>query len=968
MIKCASYNCNSIRNNSENVKKLLNKNDIVFLQELMLSRSDLCILNDFDSRFEYAAFVKDRESEGINEGRPSKGVAIYWRKHLSSNINPLIIDDSLIGITLDSLDDSNNKTLFLNVYLPCDSQNPDSFDHYRNALARLEIIIKEHSFNNLVLIGDFNADPFKGRFWKELLAFKKSLSLNFLDERLPCDTFTYLCPAKDSTSWLDHIFATGLAVEEISNIYVDYTASVYDHFPLHFEFKFRSDLKFYAGEGKLIDNMVFWNRMNNEDKNRIKDFIDSMIKEYALLDHDLFFCTKVNCKNETHLKYIEDIFKNIISILLLSTSDFCVASVNNFKVIPGWNEFVKELYADARDRFLEWKTAGKPLNGIYRDRMHDSRTHFKNALDYCKQNEKQIRNMRLSQNLRKKNFKQFWNEVHKTNHNNTLQPSKIDNISGEYNIANIFADKYKKVMDKNNLGKSSAFAFNVKLDKIRAGNIIGIFSRFDIELALKQMKPNIGPDGVHTNHLLMGPQSFVTLIAQLYSSCIMHGYSSLSILEGLINPLIKDIHGDISSSENYRPIMSSSVFLKLFEYCILAKIKTYLHFNDHQHGFRKNHSTSTACLLLKETVLHYIHSNTPVHGCFVDITKAFDSVDHHTLLKKLIDVGVPNIFVNFIKFWYSNQKVRVKFGNAISKSWIICNGVRQGGVLSSLFFNLYIDSVLTNISSMNIGCKMGLVTSNIIAYADDVVLLSPSASGLQILIDYFCNMIRQLGLNVNINKTKYMIFSLKAKVKLGKLIKVEQNPIQYVETFKYLGFYIQNDMRDTEDVVNTRNKFYRDFNCILRKFACVDKDVFLYLFKQYCIQLYGAELWMGCRYTSGALKEFGIGYHKAIKKILNLSTHESNHYACQEARLFTFDHLISKIRIHAGLRFMESPCDFIFKNLNFFRISSFYFKELRLLASSKYDIESLSENDKDAILSRIIFIQNHEPQTRHAIP
>ena len=65
---------------------------------------------------------------------------------------------------------------------------------------------------------------------------------------------------------------------------------------------------------------------------------------------------------------------------------------------------------------------------------------------------------------------------------------------------------------------------------------------------------------------------------------------------------------------------------------------------------------------------------------------------------------------------------------------------------------------------------------------------------------------------------------------------------------------------------------------------------------------------------------------------------------------------------------MESPCDFIFKNLIFFRISSFYFKELRVLASSKYDIESLSENDKDAILSRIIFIQNHEPQTRHVIP
>ena len=968
MIRCASYNCNSIRNNSENVKELLNKNDIVFLQELMLSKSDLCVLNDFDNRFEYTAFVQDRESEGINEGRPSKGVAIYWRKHLSSNITPLLIDDSLIGIILKSSNNSNNKTLFLNVYLPCDSQNPESFDNYRNALARLEIVIKEQNFNTLVLIGDFNADPFKGRFWKELLSFTKSLSLKFLDERLPCDTFTYLCPAKDSTSWLDHIFATELAVEEISNIYIDYKAAAYDHFPLLFNFDFNSDLEFYAKEDNIIDNMVYWNRMNNEDKNQIKEFIDSMITEYGLLDHELFFCTKVNCKNETHLKYIEDIFKNIISILTKSTSDFCAASVRNFKIIPGWNEFVKELYADARDRFLEWKIAGKPTSGIHRDRMHDSRAHFKNALDYCKKNEKQIRNEKLSQNLRKKNFKQFWSEVHKTNRNNTLLPSRIDNLSGESNIANAFADKYKKILDKSNRGKSSAQDFEVKLDNVRAGVILGIFSRFDIESALKQMKPNIGPDSIHTNHLLLGPQSFVYLIAQLYSSCIMHGYSALSILEGQINPLMKDVHGDIASSENYRPIMSSSVFLKLFEYCILAKINTYLNFNDHQHGFRKDHSTSTACLVLKETVLHYINSDTSVYGCFIDITKAFDSVDHHILLEKLIDAGIPNIFVNFIKFWYSNQKVRVKFGNALSRPWMICNGVRQGGILSSLFFNLYIDSVLSSVSKMNIGCKLGFISSNIIAYADDVVLLAPSATGLQQLIDKFCDIINELDLSVNINKTKCMIFNLKHKDKIAKCFNVGENCIQYTDVFKYLGFYIQDNMRDNEDIVNVRGKFYRDFNCVLRKFAFLDKYPLLYLFKQYCLQFYGAELWIGPKYNSNALKQFAIGYHKAIKKILKLSTHESNHYACQEAGLFTFEHLMNKIQIFTGLRFMVSPCEFMFKNYNFFRISSFYFKELRLLSRNKYSIDSLVENDKDAILSRICFVQNHEPQLRNALP
>ena len=320
------------------------------------------------------------------------------------------------------------------------------------------------------------------------------------------------------------------------------------------------------------------NRMNDSNKNQLQIFIDDLITEYALLDHELFFCTSVNCKDNSHTEYIESIFKRIISILLLSTSDFCVASKNNFRVIPGWNEFVKEFYADAREKFLEWKEAGKPLTGVYRDLMHASRAQFKNALDYCKRNEKQIRSKRLARNLKDKNFKEFWDDIYKTNQNNTLLPSKIDNHLGELNIANAFTDKYSKILDKNNCGESSACTINFKLDDVRARKILGIFSRYDVESALKLMKPNIGPDNIHTNHFLLGSESFTSLMAKLYSACITHGYSALCILEGLINPLVKDIHGDITNSENYRPVMSSSVFLKLFEYCILAKIKSYFFF------------------------------------------------------------------------------------------------------------------------------------------------------------------------------------------------------------------------------------------------------------------------------------------------------------------------------------------------------------------------------------------------------
>ena len=109
----------------------------------------------------------------------------------------------------------------------------------------------------------------------------------------------------------------------------------------------------------------------------------------------------------------------------------------------------------------------------------------------------------------------------------------------------------------------------------------------------------------------------------MYSSFSSHGYMPTMLLKGTIEPTVKDRFGNLSSSGNYRPVMSSSVFLKLFEYCLLKKISPFVNLNDRQHGFRPNHSTSTACFVLKETVLDYAKSKTEVHACFVDIRKAF---------------------------------------------------------------------------------------------------------------------------------------------------------------------------------------------------------------------------------------------------------------------------------------------------------------------------------------------------------
>ena len=171
-------------------------------------------------------------------------------------------------------------------------------------------------------------------------------------------------------------------------------------------------------------------------------------------------------------------------------------------------------------------------------------------------------------------------------------------------------------------------------------------------------------------------------------------------------------------------------------------------------------------------------------------------------------------------------------------------------------------------------------------------------------------------------------------------------------------------MVNADDIQRAMKKFYCEFNSILRKFSFTDLNVKFYLFKYYCMQIYGSDLWLDDRRSVGALKQFAVGYHKAIKKLLGLSSHESNHFACQEARMLTFNHMVNKSKITTAIRLFNSPCDFFSKILPFLSVSSYIRLKIDELCFKQYDVERVFENDIDAMISRIIFVQNHEETMR----
>lgn len=963
MLKLVSYNCNSFRNNVHNIKNLLIGYDIVIIQELLMLREDLPFIDTIDSNFESISYVVDRSEEGILEGRPTNGVAILWRKALSNFIDPLICDDRVIGIVLNSGD---RCFLILNVYMPCNKNNVDSLVKYHNYLGILNNVIEDANTNNIILMGDFNADPNKGRFYRELLNFCDRKKLIICDKDLDNKTFTYLCPATSTTSWLDHVMCSESVLPLIGDVKVLYDVGLYDHFPIAFHLDLDLCSVIENENKELINKYVLWNKLSHEDIALFKNDVDSKIIESNLLSENVFNCTIYNCSCENHIHVINHIYFNIIEILLESANKYNTQTKNkntNYN-IPGWNDYCKDLYNIAKRKFIIWRGNNCIKEDASHYEMKEARYNFREALKYCRNNEEYIRDNKLLNNIQNNNMSTFWRTVNKYKKLKSKEVTKMDGETNEQNIANIFANNFEEITGSAG-NYTNEYISNKYIEKndISGINVYGKINVNDVELAIKNLKDAVGTDGLHANHFKNSPPSMIFLLSKFFSSCLMHGYVPHTMMNGTIRPLIKNKTGNLNNSNNYRPIMNSSLILKMLEICLKRKIEPFVNLNMRQHGFKPNHSTMTAGYALKETVTEYNTGGSTVYCCFLDLSKAFDKVDHSLLIKKLYKSDIPSHYVNLIEYMYFNQQTNVMFNSKLSRSWRVGCGVRQGGILSPLLFNIYINHVIETISNIKVGCKLGTTSSNIIAYADDMVLMSPTRKGLQVLIDKMASELDILGLKVNSDKTVCMSFNKSNKDFSHLKLYFKGTLLRNVKEFNYLGIILMTNLCNKNDIIKCRNNFYKNFNSIIRKFPKADTFVKLQLFKSYCTSFYGSSLWYDIKGANDTFHQFSVGYHKAIKKIFAVSTHESNHEVCEWANLFTLKHQINYNLIAYVHKIYLFPNEFL-RSIKQNFVNSCIVTKVQYMARNVYNIENICENDIDAIKSRIRYVQHGEERLR----
>lgn len=562
---------------------------------------------------------------------------------------------------------------------------------------------------------------------------------------------------------------------------------------------------------------------------------------------------------------------------ILSSSNTIDAFNNFYELICLFYELcfpVIKIKINNRPKNLNWVTKGikrsiKTKRFLYTQyqrvklNKRENKSKFRKysrLLKKCINHAQKIKSRNYIQNHKNK-CKATWNTIStkvSTNYRQSdISQIKSDNkiYSDPIDICNIFNNYFIELTNKINLLPNSMTCNNSNRNKIIPHTIflrpVSENEIYNIIMSLKNSKAS-GYDYITTRVLKLCAPYICRPLAHIINLSYVEGIFPEKLKISIVTPLYKK--GNHLDPVNYRPITLVPVMSKVFERAIQTRLNEFLvkHkiLRPEQYGFRKGSSTTHACFELIRTVTENINKNTPSATIFLDMSKAFDFVNHSKLLNKLNFYGIRGRAFDWIESFLKNRQQCTEISKIVESGKTLLKktyrshfrtnntGVPQGSVLGPLLFLLYVNNL------------PDCTEHKCIQFADDTTLVVKSNKQLldMNMNNALNNIITWMDANdlqINISKTKFMQFRSYNSRPIPLSLNYNSERVDEVDTYNFLGITIDKHLNWKEQVDQVCNKLNRFVFALKRLKQTISLEAALTAYHGYVSSVlsYGLILW-----------------------------------------------------------------------------------------------------------------------------